>query len=711
MLGSKSFFEVITTVVNVSPGELLMMILKFSTLHHLPHTVTSKLITLINTVFENPILPQSRYMLDKLFNPKDEAVFYFVCSDCGNHIGKLEDFDTSEIAQCKVCKKQYELDKPSCENLFLMINPSTAIKEIIQANEEYYDDVVTQRHHEKNHLKDIFDGKKYREFTNSLPPEDKNQYATISFNTDGAAPFKSSKYSAWPVYLMVHEIPPQERFSNLITCGIWFNKKKPNMTVFLDPMVDIMNELEEKGIMCTIKEENRQIKVYTLVCCVDTVARGPIQGISQFNAKCSCNWCLNQGEHIGSMRYIVENNVPDRNAKDTITLMNLSVDPTYVRTNGVNHVSALINLVKFDIIEGFVPDYMHCCLAGVAKQIMNLILKPSDVAFFQNLMQQIKFPHQIRRLTRPLSDRKYWKCREFENFSLYNSIPILSLRIERYLIEYWSLFVESLYILLQADITYEELETADQKLHEFVFKTEQYFGKTAMTYNVHQLLHLSKSVLNWGPLWAHSCFAFENGNHHMLQAINSANGVIYQILRHVNINRAISVLETRIFPGSSEAVKTYCTLTLKSKVKKSIKVSTIRYFGKGVKIAEKVATHFNVSSSCKTYIRMVKDGCLYASSLKVNIRSDNSVAQLIDGSFVIIEKFIVDVDNKKEFTTCYKISDCNHGLCSNYNVLRKIRSVGEDPVIISTKDIKVVCVLITIRNDRYVCPLPNLLFY
>lgn len=37
-------------------------------------------------------------------------------------------------------------------------------------------------------------------------------------------------------------------------------------------------------------------------------------------------------------------------------------------------------------------------------------------------------------------------------------------------------------------------------------------GKQFMTSKVHQLLHFAKSVRSLGPLWAHSCFPFEDMN-------------------------------------------------------------------------------------------------------------------------------------------------------------------------------------------------------
>jgi len=43
--------------------------------------------------------------------------------------------------------------------------------------------------------------------------EKKETEVHISFqiNTDGVALFRSSKYSIWPIYLVVNELPPNDR--------------------------------------------------------------------------------------------------------------------------------------------------------------------------------------------------------------------------------------------------------------------------------------------------------------------------------------------------------------------------------------------------------------------------------------------------------------------------------------------------------------------
>ena len=41
-------------------------------------------------------------------------------------------------------------------------------------------------------------------------------HITFQINTDGVAPFRSSKYSIWPIYLAVNEFPPNCRYSIML---------------------------------------------------------------------------------------------------------------------------------------------------------------------------------------------------------------------------------------------------------------------------------------------------------------------------------------------------------------------------------------------------------------------------------------------------------------------------------------------------------------
>lgn len=50
-----------------------------------------------------------------------------------------------------------------------------------------------------------------------------------------------------------------------------------------------------------------------------------------------------------------------------------------------------------------------------------------------------------------------------------------------------------------------------------------------MTANVHNLLHLPRVVEKLGPLWAHSCFPFENANGTLLKLFHGTQSVEKQV--------------------------------------------------------------------------------------------------------------------------------------------------------------------------------------
>lgn len=59
---------------------------------------------------------------------------------------------------------------------------------------------------------------------------------------------------------------------------------------------------------------------------------------------------------------------------------------------------------------------------------------------------------------------------------------------------------------------------------------------------VHLLQHLSASVKNWGPLWAHSAFNFENGNGKLVRLVKNARGAALQIVNKFIMSRTLPLL-------------------------------------------------------------------------------------------------------------------------------------------------------------------------
>ncbi|KAL7307667.1 hypothetical protein TKK_0000350 [Trichogramma kaykai] len=138
------------------------------------------------------------------------------------------------------------------------------------------------------------------------------------------------------------------------------------MIVFLNRFVEMWNDIISNGIPCIIKNKKISITPFILSVCVDAFARAPMQGMKQFNGYYGCNWCLHPGVYDDVITYTLQNHpICKRTHENTIELMlNTNIENI---NYGVRYASPLINLPHFNIIEGFVPDYLHSCLEGVAK--------------------------------------------------------------------------------------------------------------------------------------------------------------------------------------------------------------------------------------------------------------------------------------------------------------------------------------------------------
>lgn len=210
-----------------------------------------------------------------------------MCPTCKNYIGRYD--RNRGLILCEVCNIQVNLKDPSYHDFFITLDIEHELKNAIENNYTYYEEVISQReaiNHDK--FEDIYDGKKYRQFVDSLADNKKRAYATTILNSDGSPVFKSSKFAIWPIQIIVNEIPLQERIAKPIIYFLWFGHDKPNMTYFLRSFVETMNDFCTNGVPCKISNEIKLIYIYTICCCVDSIARAPMQGLIQFNGRWGC---------------------------------------------------------------------------------------------------------------------------------------------------------------------------------------------------------------------------------------------------------------------------------------------------------------------------------------------------------------------------------------------------------------------------------------
>ena len=76
------------------------------------------------------------------------------------------------------------------------------------------------------------------------------------------------------------------------------------------------------------------------------------------------------------------------------------------------------------------------------------------------------------------------------------------------------------------------------------------YGERHVTLNVHSLILLSQTVTDLGPLWAHSCFPYEDANGEPLKMFRGTQYVDIQIINAVNLFQTLPNICNMVPPKS-----------------------------------------------------------------------------------------------------------------------------------------------------------------
>ena len=107
---------------------------------------------------------------------------------------------------------------------------------------------------------------------------------------------------------------------------------------------------------------------------------------------------------------------------------------------------------------------------------------------------------------------------------------------------------------------------------------------------------------------------------------------------------------------------------------------------------------------------MVRNGCLYLSCAQVNKRSDNTFVLLRNGSYGNVVKFIVDKENEKEFALLNMLKT-THTFRNKHTIFQTVLEINSETVAVPITEISKVSVYIEVKNERFICTVPNLLSY
>ncbi|XP_008284817.1 uncharacterized protein LOC103360717 isoform X2 [Stegastes partitus] len=497
----------------VTRGRGLLAVMLFILRHRLTAAVQGSLLALLNFLIPT-LVAESKHLLDKIAGMS--TVFY--CQSCQNYMGQ------NPGGFCLHCATVF--DKASSiqnGNFFLF----ASLKDLLTDTLKNHGTELLPKTVKHGHgIADVMDGMLYQNLVQqgTLAADD----LTLLWNCDEVPIFTSPQYSIWPLQFTINELPYTQRQENVIVAGLWLGQEKPKMNTFLKPFVDECCDLAQHPLQwrdCT--GTARSSKVFSLVCSSDAVARPLLRNCKQFNGEYGCDWCLHPGTVVkkgsGSMRsYPYDETKQAARSKEMFQQNARQAERFTNPQNGVKGLSLLSVLPLFDIVLGFVPDYMHSVLLGVCKQLVCLWLDPVSsgkdwyvgrhVSQMDSRLLGLKPPSEMRRPPRSLKCYECWKASEWRAFLLFYGISVLPGVLQPRYLEHFVCLSLSIHVLLQESVSQQDLQLAHQHLVHFVKDMKELYGEENVSFNCHQLIHLSESVRNWGPLWATSAFTFERNN-------------------------------------------------------------------------------------------------------------------------------------------------------------------------------------------------------
>jgi len=94
---------------------------------------------------------------------------------------------------------------------------------------------------------------------------------------------------------------------NLILAGVWLGPVKPDMSTFLQPVLDEIHILHETGLPITKPAGPKLLRAKLLFCVFDLPARAAVLNLTQWNGRYSCTYCLDEGTQISHIRVYLPN--------------------------------------------------------------------------------------------------------------------------------------------------------------------------------------------------------------------------------------------------------------------------------------------------------------------------------------------------------------------------------------------------------------------
>lgn len=566
------FYEPLYRDAPLSIHESMVLILCFFLMHNVTQTCLSDLILLINlhclplNMYKNSLFKFKRYFS----LTKDSPILkHYYCTWCHKKLKNLND-------NCSSCSRRHKKNV----SYFVEVDIISQLKEMFK-RPKFYDNLQYRFHLQRgqNEMVDIYDSKLYKSwFSNGFLKNPHN--ISFTWYTDGVPVYKSSKISMWPIYLIINELPFEMRMKkeNMLLAAIWYGPEKPEFAMFFDSLTSSLTKMKQGIPVKLSTEETISVQGILLFGTCDLPAKADCLNLMHHNGEYGCPVCTLASEnhetaagHTRIFRY--SNELPLRTSDDheTFGIEALESNQAVMGVKGPTLLSKLMP----DVMKGSAIDKMHCVDSGCIKKLFSLLFdiehrhEPFSlfdvIGLIDARLCSIKPPKFVHRMPRSVSELLHWKASEFRLWFLLYSFPVLCGIMRPDYFEHYLLLLNGISLLNANVITNNMIEQARELLHKFVREFESKYDPIFCSINIHLLLHLPDSVINTGPLWATSCYKYEDLNGQLLKQIHGTWHIDTQVANgHCQLIKMEKFLHS-VTPGP---ISNFC-----KKKKKQVKIT------------------------------------------------------------------------------------------------------------------------------------------
>jgi hypothetical protein len=223
----------------------------------------------------------------------------------------------------------------------------------------------------------------------------------LGLSTDGFAPFRRRRHSAWPILIFNYNLPPSVRFhqENILPIGVIPGPKAVrDINSFLEPLVDELVQLAAgMPALDAHKEEIFCLRAHLIVGFGDIPAISKVMRMLGHNGKCPCRFCSIQGVRDPEKPNVTTHYVPlDRTcfpgqasydplnlpmrveaqlreqARKVSAASSVSAAKKLASDFGIKALSCLVRFGSMRLTTSFPTEFMHLFLENVIKNLVSL---------------------------------------------------------------------------------------------------------------------------------------------------------------------------------------------------------------------------------------------------------------------------------------------------------------------------------------------------